>query len=392
MPSPRSDIRSRYDVLIAGARCAGASTALLLARRGLRVLVVDPLKKGSDTLSTHALMRGGVLQLSRWGLLDAIRSEGTPPIRTTSFHYGEDRIEVPIEPRDGVDALYAPRRTVLDRVIVDAAAEAGAQVVHGYSVVSLVRDVQGRVRGACLAGADRAEVEVVADLVVGADGVRSRVARLAGAQEDYSVPHAATSIYGYWHGIPAEGNRWFYAAGASVGTIPTNDSETCVFALLPGGALHGRSEHGLAELHRETLEKVSLCLAAEVAAAEPRSGLRAFAGIPGFLRRSAGPGWALVGDAGYFRDPITAHGITDALRDAELLARAISAGGDDALACYQADRDALVRGLLDLTDRLASFAWTLDEAKQLHRALSREMKAEVEWILALDAEGSASRH
>jgi 2-polyprenyl-6-methoxyphenol hydroxylase-like FAD-dependent oxidoreductase len=100
----------------------------------------------------------------------------------------------------------------------------------------------------------------------------------------------------------------------------------------------------------------------------------------------------LVGDAGYFRDPITAHGITDALRDAELLARAISAGGDDALACYQADRDGLVRGLLDLTDRLASFAWTLDEAKQLHIALSREMKAEVEWILALDAEGSASRH
>jgi 2-polyprenyl-6-methoxyphenol hydroxylase-like FAD-dependent oxidoreductase len=379
---PPLDVSSRYDVVIAGARCAGASTALLLARRGLRVLVVDPMRRGSDTLSTHAVMRGGVLQLSRWGLLDAIRSAGTPPIRTTSFHYGDDRVDVVIEPRDGIDALYAPRRTVLDRVLIDAAADAGAEVLLGHSVVGVVRDSGGRVRGARLAGADRSETVVAAELLVGADGVRSRVARLVAAGVDYAVHHAATAIYGYWRGMAVEGNQWFHALGATVGTIPTNDSEHCVFVLLPQGVLRGGSRQELDTLHREGLRKVSPLLAQEIAAAERRSGLRAFAGIPGFLRRSAGPGWALVGDAGYFKDPITAHGITDALRDAELLARAVAAGGDDELVRYQARRDALVKGLLDITDRLASLSWSLDEAKDLHVALSREMKAEVEQILA----------
>ena len=386
---PPLDVSSRYDVVIAGARCAGASTALLLARRGLRVLVVDPMRRGSDTLSTHAVMRGGVLQLGRWGLLDAVRSAGTPPIRTTSFHYGADRVEVAIEPRDGIDALYAPRRKVLDRILLDAAEDAGAEVLLGHSVVGVVRDTSGRVRGARLAGADRSETVVTAEVLVGADGVRSRVARLVDAGIDYAVHHAATSIYGYWRGIGIEGNQWFHAAGATVGAIPTNDSETCVFALLPRGVLNGSSPQELDALHRDTLAKVSRFLFEEVAAAERRSRLRAFPGIAGFLRRSAGPGWALVGDAGYFKDPITAHGITDALRDAELLARAITEGGDDPLVHYQARRDALVKGLLDITDRLASFGWQLDEAKALHVALSREMKAEVAEILAFDA-GSAA--
>ena len=227
--------RTRYDVVIAGARCAGASTAMLLAREGLRVLVVDPLKRGSDTLSTHALMRGGVLQLHRWGLLDAIRSAGTPAIRKTTFHYGDEAIEVPIRPRDGVDALYAPRRTVLDVVLVDAALGAGAEVVHGQSVVDLLRGPAGRVCGAKIAGADGLVIEVAADLVVGADGVRSRVARIVEAELDYDVPDTTASIYGYWRELGLEGYHWFYEVGASVGAIPTNDGETCVFASLPPG-------------------------------------------------------------------------------------------------------------------------------------------------------------
>ena len=361
---------------------------MLLARRGLRVLVVDPLRRGSDTLSTHALMRGGVLQLHRWGLLDRVRAAGTPPIRATTFHYGEERIDVVIKPRDGVDALYAPRRTVLDALLAQAAEQAGADVIHGLSVVELLRDADGRVRGAAVAGPDRRQAEVSADLVIGADGVRSRVARLVNAPIEYAVPHAAVSIYGYWRGLTLEGNHWFYRVGGSVGTIPTNDGATCVFVLLPGGSLEGERPGGLGVLHRQVLERVSPWLAREVAAAEPSDGLKAFAGIPGFLRRSAGPGWALVGDAGYFRDPITAHGITDALRDAELLARAAE-GGDRGLAGYQATRDAVVKRLLDVTDRLASFEWNLEEAKELHHALSREMKAEVEVLLELDAPAPA---
>jgi len=137
--------RDHYDVIIAGARCAGASTAMLLARQGLRVLVVDPTRRGSDTLSTHALMRGAVLQLHRWGVLDDIRAAGTPAIRTTTFHYGDEAIEVPIKEQDGVDALYAPRRTVIDPILLDAAEAAGAEVVLGSSVVDLLRGSDDRV-------------------------------------------------------------------------------------------------------------------------------------------------------------------------------------------------------------------------------------------------------
>ena len=384
LPSPVT--RNRYDVVIAGARCAGASTAMLLARQGLRVLVVDPASRGSDTLSTHALMRGGVLQLHRWGLLDAIRAAETPTIRTTTFHYGDEVIEVSIKERDGVDGLYAPRRTVLDAILSDAALAAGAEVVHGYSVVDVLRAPDGRVRGASVAGADQHVIDVAADLVIGADGVRSRVARILEAELDYTVLHTTASIYGYWNALGLEGFHWFYDLGAAVGSIPTNDGDTCVFASLPPTRFEKERTDGLDAVYHALLSEVSSELAHRVNESELSGKLRAFAGTTGFLRRSAGPGWALVGDAGYFKDPITAHGITDALRDAELLARAVAEGGDRALAGYQETRDDLVKGLLDVTDHIASFDWDLDEAKEDHLALSREMNAEVDLLQTWDQE------
>ena len=217
--------RDRYDVVIAGARCAGASTAMLLARQGIRVLVVDPTSRGSDTLSTHALMRGGVLQLHRWGVLDAIRAAETPTIRTTTFHYGDEAIEVSIKERDDVDGLYAPRRTVLDAILCDAALAAGAEVVHGHSVVDVLRASDGRIRGANITGADQNVIDVAADLVIGADGVRSRVARILEAELDYTVLHTTASIYGYWKDLGWEGFHWLYNIGGAVGSIPTNDGE-----------------------------------------------------------------------------------------------------------------------------------------------------------------------
>jgi 2-polyprenyl-6-methoxyphenol hydroxylase-like FAD-dependent oxidoreductase len=381
-PGRSSPARERYDVVIAGARCAGAATAMLLARQGLRVLVADPMRRGSDTLSTHALMRGAVLQLHRWGLLDAVRRAGTPAIRTTSFHYGPESIEVRIKERDGVDALYAPRRTVLDPLLLGAAEAAGAEVLLGCSVAGLVWDRDGRVRGATLSGPDRRERQVTAGLVIGADGRNSRVARLVGAPVDEPGAHSTASIYAYHRDIGLEGYHWFYQIGASVGAIPSNDGDTCIFASMPAARFVSRRT-GLDALYREVLRDVSPALAERVAAAGPVHGMRAFAGARGFLRRSAGPGWALVGDAGYFKDPLTAHGITDALRDAELLARAIATGRDEAALEYQATRDGLVRGLFAATDRIASFGWDLEEVKVLHLALSREMNAEVDLLLTL---------
>src|SRR5262245_28105211 len=136
-----------YDVVVVGARPAGAATALLLARQGLRVLVADRGRYGTDTLSTHALMRAGVLQLLKFGVLPGIIEHATPEIRSVSFIYGDDEIRVPVKSRDGVDALYAPRRTVLDRAIVDVAADAGVHFSYGTSVVDVVRAPNGRVSG-----------------------------------------------------------------------------------------------------------------------------------------------------------------------------------------------------------------------------------------------------
>jgi len=357
---------------------------MLLARRGLRVLAVDPVAYGSDTLSTHALMRGAVLQLRRWGLLDAIRATNAPPIRTTTFHYGTETIEVAIKSRDGVDALFAPRRTVLDPVLADAAMEAGAELVYGCSVVDLELDAQGRVRGVTIAGSDRRPIRVSADLVIGADGLRSRVARLLDTGLDREMSHAACSIYGYWQDIPLEGYHWFYLPGVSIGTIPTNDGDTCIFALIPQQRFYDRRREGITTLFMEALAAVSAELHERVVSTAATGHVRAFPGTPGFLRRGSGPGWVLVGDAGYFRDPITAHGITDALREAELVVRAITAGEDRVLTEYAQARDARVRGLMTVTDRIASFDWNLEEVKEHHLELNRQMKAEVDVVLALD--------
>ncbi|MFW6085043.1 MAG: NAD(P)/FAD-dependent oxidoreductase, partial [Gemmatimonadota bacterium] len=320
------------------------------------------------------LMRGGVQQLARWDLLETLREAGTPPIRTTTFHYGDEAIRLPIKPSAGVDALYAPRRTVLDVLLAEAAEAAGVEVRHGLSVVDLLRDGTGRVRGATIADTDRRTVDVSAELVIGADGIRSRVVRILDLELEHTLPHASASIYGYVRGLEQDGNHWYYAEGASVGAIPTNDDETCVFASVPRERFEAERGAGLEALHAAVLAEVSRDLAERVSVRGGPGKLRAFAGIPGFLRRAAGPGWALVGDAAYFRDPITAHGITDALREAEFVARAVLEGTDEALDRCAAARYDRVHGFFEVTDRIASFDWTLEEAKAHHLVLSKEMK------------------
>ncbi len=381
--------RRAYDAIVAGARCAGAATAMLLARQGMRVLLVDPARRGSDTLSTHALMRGAVLQLHRWGVLPRIAAAGTPPVRSTTFRYAEDSIEVPIKPRDGIEGLYAPRRTVLDLALLEAAEEAGVEVRLGHSVVGLQRNASGRVTGATVADSGQRETEISSSIVIGADGVRSHIAQLVGAPVIRQAAHTTASIYGYYRDLGLDGYQWFYQINAAVGAIPTNDRDTCVFVSLPPGRFARHREVGVGALYHEALEYVSPMLAERTRASLASSKLRAFPGIRGFLRRATGPGWALVGDAGYFKDPLTAHGITDALRDAELLARAVADGGDSDLSEYQATRDRLATGLFEVTDRIASFEWDLAEVKELHLALSDEMKAEVRHIMNWDKEAGS---
>jgi menaquinone-9 beta-reductase len=376
--------RARYDVLVVGARCAGAATAMLLARRGLRVLVVDRGEPGQDTLSTHALMRAGVVQLHRWGVLDAIVKAGTPTVTSTSFHYGENTIEVHIRPGQGISGLYAPRRTVLDVALVDAARAAGAEVRYGIRLVALTREASGRITGATLRDDDGGMHDVEAGTVVGADGLHSAVAMLVGAAKRHRGWHAAAFDYVYFNGLENRGFNWYYRPGLTAGAIPTNDGLTCVFTAAP--PLEVARERGDARVrgYYERLARVAPEVASRVGEATRRGPLFRFPGVPGFLRQSVGHGWALVGDAGYFKDPITAHGITDALRDAELLARALADGRPSALEGYQETRDGLSRRFLEITDAIASFEWSLDEVGELHRASSEEMKREVAALAAFE--------
>ena len=182
MEDTATSLSERYDAVVVGARCAGAATSMLLAGQGLSVLLVDRDRHGADTLSTLALMRAGVLQLHRWGLLDRIRAAGTPAITSTSFIYGDETITIPIKSRNGVDALFAPRRTLIDALLAEAASDRGATVVRGPRLVDIERGSHGRVVGALFEESGGALRRVRAGIVIGADGLRSTVARLVGAE------------------------------------------------------------------------------------------------------------------------------------------------------------------------------------------------------------------
>ena len=381
-----------WDAIVVGGRVAGASTALLLARAGMRVLCVDRARYGSDTLSTHALMRAGTVQLQRWGLLDRIIAAGTPAVRRTVFHYGHDTVPVSIRPAAGVDALYAPRRTLLDAVIADAAADAGAVFRFGTAVTGLQRDPRGRVTGVATRGrGGRAGVER-AGLVIGADGRHSLVAEEAGAPIEVSGRACSAFLYGYWAALPVDGYEWFYRPGYSAGAIPTNEGLTCVFAGTTAARAAGLVGAGGPAYAFQRLAEGSQ-VAPRLAGAERVGALRYARGLPGFVRRSWGDGWALIGDAGYWKDPLSTHGITDALRDAELLARAVlraPAPGPaqlDALAGYQAVRDELALPMLAVTERIAAHDWDLAEVRRLLMTLASTMTDELELIGSLPVAG-----
>ncbi|HEX4996882.1 MAG TPA: NAD(P)/FAD-dependent oxidoreductase [Terriglobia bacterium] len=376
----------RYDVVVAGARCAGAATAMLLARRGLRVLVVDRERYGADTLSTHALMRGGVLQLHRWGVLDEVKAAGTPTVRSTAFHYGDEILEIPIKPKDGIDGLYAPRRRVIDRLLVDAVRSAGGEVVYETRLVDLARS-DNRVRGARLRSANGEEFNVGAEIVIGADGVHSTVAGLVGAQPYKTGRHATGVVFSYWADTNITGYHWCYRPGLSVGVIPTNDGLACVFVSVAQSRFHDAVGADIAEGYQRLLKKCNPRLGDTIERATQAEKYRGFGGQVGFFRQSYGPGWALVGDAGYFKDPLTAHGMTDALIDAELLAHAVARGSESALADYQRARDERAMSLFEVTDAIASFDWDLASVAQLHRSLSDEMKKETAAVMNWNPDG-----
>ena len=363
--------RRRYDVVVVGARVAGAATALHLARAGHQVLVVDRAGPPADTVSTHAIMRAGVLQLRKSGVLDAIVRAGTPAIRRVDLVFGDERVSFPVTSEHGVAAYYAPRRPVLDSALLTAAVEAGAEFRTAVSVNDVVRDPSGRVTGVVARTPGGHQERIGAGWVVGADGTRSRIARAVNAAvARYHRPTNAVA-YGYFAGIDAPGYEFRFVQQRNVGFIPTNDGLTLAFA---GGPVSAAGRNSYRYL-TGTLDQVAPDMAAAVRANELIGRTYRTNGTASVIRDPAGAGWALVGDASFTEDPISAHGITDALRDAETCAHAIDTAlrdpwaEPDALATYRDRRDHFALPLFDHAATLAEFGWDAGEASRLLRRL-----------------------
>jgi flavin-dependent dehydrogenase len=353
----------RHDVVVVGARCAGASVARLLAARGYDVVLVDRATMPSDTLSTHGLARGGVVQLDRWGLLDLLVAEGTPPIRSVTFATPHGSIRRPVKDRAGVDILLAPRRHRIDALLVEEARAAGADVRMRTTARTVLRDGRGRVVGVEVATRAGAPRPLLARHVVGADGLRSTMAGAFGAHTLRSFRTGATLFYGYVDQVEWDGFEFHVADRAFGGVFPTHDGLGCVWLSRPDEryAPVRRARAQRTQVWLDVLDATLPYLAQRVRDGRVTSPVRGFIDPPNYVREAWGDGWSLVGDAGYHRDPITGHGMTDAFRDAELLADALDAAlrGDlpenDALATYQMSRDVALADTYRLTRELARF-------------------------------------
>ena len=381
--------RSRYDVAVVGARAGGAAVAMLLARMGHDVVVVDRALLPSDTLSTHSIARSGVVQLHRWGLLDEVLASGTPAIRQVTFHTPDGARSRQVKDCAGVDLLVAPRRDALDTIVARAAKDAGAAVILGATVVGVRRDAWGRVVGVNARGIDGSMAEIEAEVVVGADGLRSQVARSVAATIVEARPAGSATYYAYFGGVPWSGIEFFVTERALAGVFPTNGGEACIWVCLPAAAaLDARRARGsVAAGFATMLQRTAPALATRVRDAEQTSPVRGAARLPNQVRQAFGPGWALVGDALYHRDPITGHGISDAYRDAELLATALDAAlrGNRtfpaALGDYRHQTAEARREIFDITCALADFP-PVARFVELQRQLSAAIEVEATALAA----------
>jgi len=378
--------RSRHDVVIVGGRVAGSATAMLLAHLGHDVVIVDQASFPSDTVSTHSIARSGVVQLRRWGLVDEVLASGAPAIRQVTFNAAGESTRRTIKDKAGVDFLVAPRRYLLDTLLATAAEHAGAELHTGITVTGLQRDGGGRVVG--VSGHDRTgdRVQIGARYVIGADGLRSRVAGLVDATINETGRAGGAAQYTYYAGSPWTDIEFFVAERSFAGVFPTHDGQACIWVCTPSADARAvrRRTGSRVEAFGQLLERSAPELAERLRHARRTSPVQGMLRQPNQLRQAFGPGWALVGDAGYYRDAITAYGISDAFRDAEFLAvaldRALNGDGEEvtALSAYQQHRDQALREIFEITCRLAAYPPVptfVELQKQLSAAIDKDAAA-----------------
>jgi 2-polyprenyl-6-methoxyphenol hydroxylase-like FAD-dependent oxidoreductase len=366
-----------YDAIIVGARCAGSPTAMLLARKGHRVLVVDRATFPSDTVSTHVVQPLGVAALARWGLVDRLIATACPPIHTYALDFGPVTISGAPGTKEA-PVSYCPRRTVLDTLLVEAAAEAGAEVREGFTVEEVLFEDE-RVAGIKGHSKEGGTVTERARIVVGADGRYSLVAEAVRPAQYNEKPPLLAPYYSYWSGLPMDGRfETYIRPNRGFAAVQTHDGLTLVIAGWP----HSEFEANKKDVEGNYLKVLELApdFAGRIHGATREAPI---AGVPvsNFFRKPFGPGWVLVGDAGYNKDPITAQGISDAFRDAEKCAIGLdqvfsgSRSFDEAMGEYQRVRDEQVLPMYEFTCQLATLEPPPPQMQQLLGAIQGNQKA-----------------
>lgn len=362
-----------YDAIIVGARCAGSATALLLAQRGYRVLLVDRASFPSDTISGHCVLHRGTVRLKRWGLLDKVIASNCPPITALSTNFGDFTLSGDVPLMDGAPAAVAPRRTVLDMLLIDAAVEAGVEFRQNFAVNDLITDgervlgVRGQIEGG-------AAVTERARIVIGADGKHSKIAQLVQAPKYIEVPSLTCWYMTYWSDFPCDHLEIHGRHHHAIIVLPTNDNLTLVAAAWR----HSQFHEVRSDIEKHYFANAALMpeVADRLNNAKRAEKYYGMADVPSFFRKPYGKGWALVGDAGHHKDPLPAYGISDAFCDAELLAEAVHQGLsgeqplEDALAQYEQQRNQRAIPDHELTVQRAHLEdWDAPEMRQLRAAL-----------------------
>jgi 2-polyprenyl-6-methoxyphenol hydroxylase-like FAD-dependent oxidoreductase len=367
-----------YDAIIVGARCAGSPTAMLLARKGYRVLLVDRATFPSDSMRGHFIRYAGVSCLQRWGLMERVLASNCPPVRSHTVHLGDFALTGSPAMEPGIAGELAPRRRVLDRILVEAAVEAGVELYEGCTVQDLLTDGD-RITGIGARTKGGRTMRAAARIVVGADGLYSAVARAVRAPTYHVMPKLTCSYFSFWSGLPQRGLEVQVRGRLLLVSFPTNDDLVCVGAQWPVEQFSAIRTDVEASFHK-SLDRAPE-LAERVRRGRREEHFRGTGDLPNFFRKPYGPGWALVGDAGYHKDPFSATGISDAFRDAELLVEALDAGFcrrqplDEALARYEEARTRAALPQYQETCRQASFVPPPPHVLQLRAALRSNQAA-----------------